>query len=148
MSTVRGRLTMLTKQQPIKSSKILHHAKGQPCCLRFDCCNNNPETTVACHIRDRHKGTGNKASDISVIFGCSACHAHLDESGGWKSDVAYFAPYVIRGLQETWEILIREGIIFVPRDRPKQRKTKPRKPKSERKKWASRPMRRQPSTTK
>lgn len=139
----------LTKQQPIRSSKILRHARGQPCCLRFDgVCNYDPETTVACHIRDGHKGMGNKASDTSIIFGCSACHAHLDLSGGWQSDVAYFAPYVIRGLQETLEILIRDSVIIVPQDKPRVHKSKPRKPANQRKKMQSRPMRRQPSNTK
>lgn len=114
----------------IRSKKILAHAKGQPCTLRFPgICNNNPETTVACHIRDQHKGMGIKASDYSVVFGCSDCHRHLDEGADQFLEVS---GHVIRALQETWGILIRDGIIFVPQDTPIKPKSIKRKPKGSR----------------
>lgn len=127
---------------PIRSKKILAHAKGQKCTLRFPgVCNNNPETVVACHIRDRHKGMGQKAADYSVVFGCSDCHRELDEmwfryeavaSIGMETPGSIYQD-VIRALQETWEILIRDGIIVIPEDKPKVRRVKPRKPKEQRK---------------
>jgi len=59
----------------IRSKKILAKAKGQDCTLNFSgICNYNPESVVACHIRDKNKGMAQKASDLSVVFGCSSCH--------------------------------------------------------------------------
>lgn len=40
--------------------------------------------------------------------------------------------YEKRGLQETWAILIADGIIGFPHDEVKPKAVKPRKPKSER----------------
>lgn len=109
----------------VRSSAILRHAKGQPCTLRFPgICNANPETTVACHIRDAHKGMGIKASDYSVVFGCSDCHRHLDEGGG-----AHYPTVIIRAMQETWGVLIRDGIIDVKQDAPKPRQVIKKRPK-------------------
>lgn len=109
----------------VRSSAILRHAKGQPCTLRFPgICNANPETTVACHIRDAHKGMGIKASDYSVVFGCSDCHRILDE--GFRPPLW---PDIVRALQETWGILIRDGIIYVKQDPPKPKQVIKKRPK-------------------
>lgn len=124
-------------QPPFRSRKVLDHARGQPCTLRLPrFCNRNAETTVSAHIRDRHKGMAQKASDHSVCFACSGCHAALDE-GRWIGvmDEADVLRCVIRGLQETWEILIADGIVGFPHDKPKSfhsRPPKPRKPKGQR----------------
>lgn len=124
----------------VRSTKILRHAKGQPCTLRFPgICNGNPETTVACHIRDRHKGMGQKASDYSVVFGCSDCHRYLDEHVCADADeLLEMTAHIVRGLQETWGVLIRDGIIVVPQDANKPSKPVQRKPKGQRKPIANR----------
>lgn len=129
--------TALTFEPPFRSSKVLGHARGQPCTLRLlGFCNRNPETTVSAHIRDRHKGMGTKASDHSILFACSDCHVALDE-GRWvgKLTSEEVLRAVIQGLQETWEILIRDRIIGFPHDKPSSfhdRPSKPRKPKEAR----------------
>ncbi len=116
---------MSQHEPPFRSQRVLRHAKGQPCCLRFDGCDGGGETTVACHIRDKHKGMAQKASDHSIVFGCAHCHRLLDE--GFTSmtpDVMFW--HLVRGLQETWAILIRDGIIVFPHDAPdKPRAKKP-----------------------
>ena len=139
----------MTVPGPFRSAKVLRHAKGQPCTLRFPgICNGGGETTVACHIRDAHKGMGQKASDHSIVFGCAACHRYLDEQT-WRrllteADVNY---HVIAALQETWAILIRDGIIVFPHDVHREPKPRARKPKADRKaiphrdtEWPSREM--------
>lgn len=109
----------------VRSKQIIAHARNQPCTLRFPgVCNANPETTVACHIRDAHKGMGIKASDYSVVFGCSDCHQFLDEGGG-----THYPTVIIRAMQETWGVLIRDGIIYVKQDAPKPKQTIKKRPK-------------------
>lgn len=129
----------------IRSKKILAAAKGMPCTLRFPGhCNHNPETTVSAHIRDQHKGMGIKASDYSIVFACSDCHFALDQ--GQMGDDALW--YVVRGLQETWGLLIARGIIIVPVDAvtpASARPIKPRKPKALRKAIPNNPDRKIPS---
>lgn len=123
---------------PFRSRKVLDHARGQQCTLRFPfICNGDPETTVSCHIRDDHKGMGIKASDSSIAFGCSDCHRYLDEK--FPKVPMGLAEYrlgleqIIRGMQRTLEILIADGIIGWPHDAPpKPKATKPRKPKAQR----------------
>lgn len=128
-------MTALTPfEPPFRSDKVLAHARGQPCTLRIaPNCDGGGETTVPCHIRDRHKGAGLKASDHSIAFGCARCHDFLDvgyAQAGWTAErLAFFER---RGLQETWAILIRDEIIGFPHNKPvprRDRKTPPRKPK-------------------
>lgn len=123
---------------PFRSRKVLDHARGQRCTLRFPfICNGNPETVVSCHIRDDHKGMGIKASDSSIAFGCSSCHRYLDEEfpkvSPDSSEHRLGLMQIIRGLQRTLEILIADEVIGFPHDPPpKPKATKPRKPKAQR----------------
>lgn len=88
----------------LSSKAYLAGSKGQQCTLRIvGVCNGDPTTVVPAHIHDRHKGGGNKASDISVANACSACHAKFDGQAGklLTRDEWFF--YALRGLQETLE---------------------------------------------
>lgn len=119
---------------PIRSTKLRKHAKGQPCTLRFEGCDGGGETTVLAHIRDKHKGGGVKASDLSGCYACHSCHNRLD-SEFHKLEPAYFYFHQLRALQETLEILVADNIIIVPQDPVTpllSRPVKPRKAKSER----------------
>ena len=111
---------VIVPDPPYRSRKVLDHARGQPCTLRFACCSRNPEQTVACHIRDRHKSMGRKSSDTSIVFGCAECHRFLDEHW-FEADAALVQSHVIRAMQETFEILIRDGIVIFPHDRKQVR---------------------------
>lgn len=120
---------------PFRSAKVTGHAKGQPCTLRLPgVCAFDSETTVFAHIRDRHKGMGQKASDHSGVFACWKCHLYIDEWHGTQPQFsdAFLAECIISALQETWSILIRDGVIGFPHDAPRQRKVKPRKPREAR----------------
>jgi hypothetical protein len=132
---------MLEVLPPLRSRKVLDHARDQQCTLRFKVCNGDPATTVSCHIPDRHKGMGQKSSDSSIVFGCSRCHVFLDERH-WIGVMteAEVLGVVIRAMQETLEILIRDDVIKWPhdRERPKRAKvTPPRKPPEKRAKLPS-----------
>lgn len=130
----------------ISSSKYLAGSKGQLCTLRIPgVCNDDPSTTVPAHIRDRHKGGGTKASDISVANACWACHAKFDGQLGQPLSEPEWLFYALRGLQETLEQRFDAGLLIVPVDvetHASERPIKQRKPKDQRKKIPSRPMRR------
>lgn len=123
----------------IVSSKYRNGARGQQCTLRIPgCCTGDTETTVFAHIRDRHTGRSIKASDISGADACFACHARFDGQDGHPLSREEWLFYALRGLQETLERRKEQGILFVPEDAPKQRKTRPRLPPDQRKKIHSR----------
>lgn len=114
----------------ISSAKYLSGSKGQECSMRIPGhCVGGTETTVPAHIRDRHKGGGNKASDISVANACFGCHSAFDTG---KLTHEEWLTYALRGLQETLEQRHEAGLLIVPID-PKHAKTiKPRKPAEKR----------------
>ncbi len=136
----------------LSSAKYLRGSKGQQCTLRIEgVCTGDTETTVAAHIRDRHKGGGNKASDISVANACYACHMVFDRQAkmpdGSLIDTPAWNAYALRGLQETLEQRIEAGLLIFPHDAPTERKPAARKPREQRAaipkpkdhKWPSRP---------
>lgn len=127
----------------ISSKKYLAGSRGQPCTFRIPGhCNNDWTTVVPCHVRDRHTGGGQKASDISVANGCSGCHFAFDQNLISREDWLFYA---LRGLQETLEQRFAAGLLIVPIDAEvpsMERPVKPRKPREQRKKIPSRPFRR------
>lgn len=121
---------------PVRSRKYLDGSRGAPCTLRIvGVCTGDTETTVAAHIRDRHTGRGQKASDLSVADACYACHAAFD-TGGLPEDEWRF--YALRGLQETIERRVEIGLLFVSQDIKRPEKSKPRKPRADRAKIPAR----------
>lgn len=124
----------------LHSRKYLDGSRGAPCSLRIPgVCRDDRETTVPAHIRDRHKGGGNKASDLSVADACEACHMVFDRqrrlpNGMLLSDEEWHF-YALRGLQDTLERRREIGLLFVPEDAAKtfaERPVKPRKPPDQR----------------
>lgn len=123
----------------VSSKKYLAGSRGQPCTFRIPgVCNGDWSTTVPCHIRDGNKGTGNKASDLSVANGCFACHDAMDGRSTVLSREDWLF-YALRGLQETLEQRVAAGLLVLPQDieTPSRAKpVKPRKPSAERAKIA------------
>lgn len=123
----------------IRSKKYLAGSRNAPCTFRIPgVCNGDWSTTVPCHIRDGNKGTGNKASDLSVANGCSSCHDFLDRRSWRNGEIItneewlYFA---LRGLQETLQQRFEVGLLIVPVDvetPASERPIKARKPKDQR----------------
>lgn len=69
-------------------------ARGKPCVLRVPgVCNQDPETTVACHsnISMHGKAAARKSDDQYVVWGCSSCHSWLDfgKAGYWERAAAF-----------------------------------------------------------
>ena len=133
----------------IRSRKYLNGAKGASCKVRIaGVCKDDRSTVISAHIRDRHAGRGQKASDLSTADCCFLCHDVLDRrakmpNGEYLSEEDWLF-YALRGLQETLEARIALGLLIVPVDaeKPMGRAVKPRKPRDQRKKIPSRPMRR------
>jgi hypothetical protein len=94
------------KRIPYRNKKILQAAKEQECTMNTPECNHNSATVVACHSNSHQhgKGAGQKADDIYVAFGCSACHHYYDETPGVPSDIKQM--YWNRGFQKTIRLLL------------------------------------------
>ena len=135
----------------IASRKYLNGSRGQPCTLRIaGVCTGGGEDTVFAHIRDRHTGRSIKASDISGADCCWACHEVFDRRARLPADDLghrIYLPddlwmfYALRGIQETMERRIAQGILVLPLDVEKpmsEKPTPPRKPKAERQAMQSR----------
>lgn len=100
--------------------KLRASARGQQCHFNIPgICNHDPETTVLCHIRDGEKGIGNKASDYSSAFGCSACH-HAIDNHELRHDEEYF--FSLRAMQRTIKFWIEHGYLVIPGVLTKQTK--------------------------
>jgi len=131
----------------IRSRKYLDGSRGAECKLRIPgVCTGDRETVVASHIRDRHTGRSQKASDLSVADACFACHEVFDlraklPNGTFLTgeDWLFFA---LRGLQDTLESRVDAGLLFVSQDPVKsfhERKVPPRKQPADRAKIVSSP---------
>lgn len=130
----------MNPDRPIRSSKVLRSAKGQPCAARFPgICNGNPETTVWAHLNGHAfgKGMGIKAHDILGFWCCSDCHRYYDVGHGTKPILTdnELVTSILAAVCMTWVGLIRGGIVIVPMDVETtfhSKPTKPRKPVEER----------------
>ena len=121
----------------LSSAKYLAGSRGQECSMRIPGhCVGGTETTVPAHIRDKWKGGGTKASDISVANACFGCHAAFDTGALNKEEWLFYA---LRGLQETLEQRVAAGLLIFPHDAPKPSTVPARKPKEQRARIASRP---------
>jgi hypothetical protein len=91
--------------KPIRmvSDPIRKAAEGQDCTLMTQWCNNDPTTTVHCHIRrGGDAGANQKPHDILGYHGCSECHAHEDEVSDWA---------LLMAMKHTINRLIQMGIV-------------------------------------
>ncbi len=144
----------------ISSAKYLAGSRGATCKLQIpDVCTGDVETTVPAHIRDRHTGRGQKASDLSVADACFACHEVFDlraklPNGTFLTGEDWLH-YALRGLQDTLESRLEAGLLFVSQDVVKtfdERPVKARNPPAQRAKIAQRetvwPTRKIPSRVK
>lgn len=105
----------LQKTKPIRSQKLRDSARMEECTLQFEgVCNHDPETTVLCHLPDESHGMGRKSDDISVCYGCSACHDLLDGRGENRNTVLIGADWTYRRAQtRTLRRMIEKGLIKI-----------------------------------
>lgn len=105
----------------IISTKLRKSAKGQSCTFQIPgICNHNPETTVLCHLPSDVKGGATKSDDFHAAFGCSACHDAIDLHWLTKHEELFFS---LRALQRTLRIWVKAGLIVVPQDAHKPKKS-------------------------
>jgi hypothetical protein len=118
---------------PIRSSKYLAGAKGQPCAFRGPTCNGDPATTVFAHLNGAAygKGMGQKAHDIAGADMCGACHAYVDTGHGTRPLMgeAEFHAALLVAVIRTIVNRARRGIIIVPIDPERLSHDKPTKPR-------------------
>jgi hypothetical protein len=131
-------MSELRQREPaIVSTPIRESARGQSCTARFPgICYDDPETTVFNHLNGGAfgKSAARKSHDLFGFYGCFACHRYYDVGHGTRPiiDDATLYRCVLEAVCETWLRLLKAKTIAIPEDEPKQRRTKPRKPKSER----------------
>ena len=98
----------------MKSKKIRNSARGEDCTLNISgVCNYDPETVVYVHFPDNTHGIGQKATDFSGAYGCSACHDAVD--GRVNCDEFFYHQhfYMRRAQTRTLERLYEKGILKV-----------------------------------
>jgi hypothetical protein len=137
----------------IASQKVIDSARGAPCSVRFPgICNNDPATTVWCHLNGARygKGMGMKAHDVAGFAGCAACHQYYDVQHGTHPLISTdtLLECILGGVVESYVRLIVAGIVNIPQDKVTpmlERKVKPRKERAARAKLPSNPDRKIPS---
>lgn len=94
-------------------SKLRKSARGEDCTLQlFPYCNQNPETTVLCHLPSEQKGMAIKSPDWWGVYGCSACHDILDGRRKEKSLPPYeLLQCTLWALYRTQKRMREKGII-------------------------------------
>lgn len=95
----------------IVSEKLRNSARGQPCTVRLDCCNRDPDTTVLAHLRGIGDGMGTKPSDWHAVFACSDCHTAIDQHLVPK---AIRSEILLLALKETQQRWFEMGLLQVP----------------------------------
>lgn len=99
------------KSDAIRSKVLRDSAQGQQCTLHIPgVCNQNPETTVLCHLDGEEKGRGLKTDDLFAVYGCSACHAAIDGHDLTRDEKLY---YEHRALRRTLKRMVRMGVVTV-----------------------------------
>ncbi len=101
----------------IVSQKLRDSAKGMDCTFETEFCNYDRSTVVLCHLPSDVKGMGNKSHDFNAAFGCSDCHAAIDQHR-----IPHAPFYMLRGLQRTQAIWRDRGLIVIAGDNEKPRK--------------------------
>ncbi len=88
-----GQGAMGQRTPPFVSKKLRDFARDQTCTMRMPWCNNDPATTVHCHVRAFGSGgMGSKPHDFHGFHGCSECHRREKEAG-WDD--------ILRAMMET-----------------------------------------------
>ena len=83
LARIDGGVKAFPKTVELRNPALLAMAMDRVCLLRVPgVCSSDPSTTVACHSNQaRHgKAGARKADDQYSVWGCSRCHAWLDES--------------------------------------------------------------------
>tara|TARA_R110002126_G_C10379499_1_gene494118 strand:- start:842 stop:1144 length:303 start_codon:yes stop_codon:yes gene_type:complete len=98
-----------------KQNKFTKSARGEDCTFRlFPYCNQNPETTVLCHINCDDKGMGIKSPDWWAAYGCSDCHDIIDDRRRIAWPVEFdLSKTSLDAIYRTHKRMIEKGLIKV-----------------------------------
>ena len=93
--------------------KIMDAARDEECTFRIpEYCNENPETTVACHLPDGSGGSNRLTGPLSIAFGCSGCHDAIDgKVPTYEQFPNHKEFYIRRGMMRTMTRLVDRGIL-------------------------------------
>ena len=99
----------------MKQTKLTKSARDEECTLQIHpYCNQNPETTVLCHINSPDKGMGIKSPDFFAVYGCSDCHDIIDGRKGLEGiSLEEELSCINRALYRTWKRMIEKGLIEI-----------------------------------
>lgn len=94
----------------IKSASLRKSAQGEDCTLNIaGVCNYNNETVVLNHLPSDI--AGHKSTDLSSCYGCSCCHACIDDRSRLSAEDYYF--YTQRAQVRTLTRMEERGLIVV-----------------------------------
>lgn len=107
---------MYPKQEPVRSKKLRDSARGKDCTLRLPGCDGGGETSVLAHAPFGGKGMGTKPPDSWGAVACHRCHAIVD--GRERADVSRLEIMEawLRGIAETQQQWVQDGLITVAGD--------------------------------
>ena len=109
MNNLAGKPPLGLRIPPFVSPAWRKSAKGKPCTLRLDGCQNDTDTTVLCHLRMfGWAGMSQKPHDFLAVYACAHCHDILDRRGTRAIEDPWD---VVRALGETLTIHHEEGRI-------------------------------------
>jgi hypothetical protein len=98
----------------MKSQKLRDSARGQDCTFQIvDVCNGDSNTTVLCHLPDESHGMAKKADDFCAGFGCSSCHADIDNVSRSTEYANHAAFYNNRANRRTIRKWLEMGLIKI-----------------------------------
>ncbi|RXZ42689.1 nuclease domain-containing protein [Crenobacter cavernae] len=105
---------MIQKTKAIVSKQIRASARSEDCTFQIrGVCNQDPETTVLCHLPDESHGMARKSDDISAAYGCDACHAAIDGRAPYPFAAGERDWYMRRAQTRTLRRLIEKRIVRV-----------------------------------
>ena len=107
MAPVDDTVVATPKDPRYEDKHLLRMARGWLCLLAAEVCNNDPDTTVACHSNSSQHGKAGarKAHDCYVVYGCSSCHTWLDQGKAPQSEkAAVFAAGHARQV-DAWRVI-------------------------------------------
>jgi hypothetical protein len=101
------------KTEPKRNNSLLKMARNRPCLLCIPViCTHGTATTVACHsnLSIHGKAGARKADDCYTVWGCSACHAWLDQGPAPKTQkaAAFMRAHLAQVLE--WRAIVSNGL--------------------------------------
>lgn len=95
-----------------RQSKLTKASRGEPCRFQiYPYCEDNPETTVPCHMPSEDKGWAIKSPDWWLVDGCSTCHAIVDGRMPVDLPEIEILRCAMRGLYRTLKNRFERGLL-------------------------------------